>query len=141
MKKFNESVEFSLSADFVAQMMLDVMAPDAKHRELIVETLIGRMLSNDKSALGLLATSLFGIKREMNFVVGEEVVYNETYYDRQLKENRNCGKATIMEIQEYSDMPILVRYKRNVINESGDSVEKETNSWTTLDKVTKIPIQ
>lgn len=140
MKKFNQEINFSISVDYVAEMLLNNMAPDAKHRELIVETLIGRMLATDIDGIGMLATSIMGIKRNLNFSINEEVMCDEKYYRHDTKEYIKYGKCVISEIKEYADVPIRVKFK-SLVMEKGDLVEKERESWVSLNTITKIPIQ
>lgn len=73
MKKFNEVISIEVAVDTIAASLLSSMKDDFKHRELVTESIVGRMLVEDKSALSRLYNSLNGHITEIDFKVGDNV--------------------------------------------------------------------
>jgi hypothetical protein len=55
-------------------MLLDQMSSDFKHKELVVESVVGRMLAEDKSGLSKLYNALNGHVAAIDFEVGDVIV-------------------------------------------------------------------
>jgi hypothetical protein len=119
MKSFNESIKVSVEVDTIANMLLSTMSEDVKHRELITEAIVGRLLAVDRTGMGYLYNSLNGFKSQINFEVGDWVVPSNLtaygYWTEKSIENKSSvyGKierAKVIGISEYSDNKLLVEY-------------------------------
>lgn len=120
MKKFNKVITVEMEVDFIAGMLLESLRPELAHRELICETIVGRML-NDGS-LSYLHNSLAGYPHEINFKVGD-VVRNEKsevstygFWTAESIQGKNTVRktiteATIAEINIYSDKKLRIVYE------------------------------
>jgi hypothetical protein len=121
MKKFNESIQIEVSVDTIANMLLNSMKDDFKHRELVAESIVGRMLAEDKSALSKLYNSLNGYLDEINFSVGDVVVpssltaygYWEPADENGVKTSsrKSVPSAVVKEINTYARSAIKLEYQ------------------------------
>lgn len=143
MKQFNQSINITIEVDAIATALLNQMAPDFKHRELVVETIIGRALNCDNSLLGMIYNSVNGFKRVINFEVGEQVgVQSLSSYTHVEEEGKFVRKyqpvttAEITEINPYNDNTLRIKYF--TVNDKGAVVNNET----TIDHVhcSKMPV-
>ncbi len=131
MKNFNQVVTVQVSVDSIANQLLDSMSSDFKHRELVAESIIGRML-NDGS-LSYLYNSLNGYPTTIDFEVGDIVSSVDGFRTygywtpESIHQNSTCYGAVkngkIIEINEYSDKKIRIEYQ--VPNKKG---EMDTNT-------------
>jgi len=144
MKKFNEIITVEVEVDTIATMLLDSMSSESKHKELIVEAIIGRYISEDKSGLGHVYSALHGVKYELNFKVGETIqtpnCYAYGFWEQQDIDNNNSSrvaiqKAKIVEIREYANAPLKIQYE---VPNKKKELETRTE-WIRLSDATKLP--
>lgn len=119
MKSFNQVITVQVSVDSIANQLLEAMNPEFKHRELVTEAVIGRMM-NDNS-LSYLYNSLNGYNNSIDFQIGDEVssvngfrAYgywtpesiekNDTVYG-------SVKNGKVVEINEYADKKIKIEYQ------------------------------
>lgn len=138
MKHFNQIITVEVPVNAIANMLLDSMNPEFKHKELVVEAIVGRML-NDNS-LTFLYNSLNGYPCEIDFQVGDTVRSNTglqvyAYWTPEsIEKNNTCygivTEATIVEVDPYRDDKLRIEY--NLPNKKGgfdkaDKWVKHTN--------------
>lgn len=120
MVKFNESIRITVEVNTIAEMLLAQMSADFKHKEIVVESIIGRALASDKSALSRLYNALNGHIPSIDFSIGDMVVpENVTPYAYWSKDDagvlqRSSKKivaAKIVEIDLFKDQNIRVEYE------------------------------
>lgn len=140
MKKYNKTITVEVSVDAIAEHLLNSMDKEFKHKENVVEAIIGPAL--EKGTLSYIYNALYGYNNGLNFAVGEEVMCTtKEYMSYQegdgLKEGyREIGKVTILEIGEYKDKKLLVQYVYTDSN--GKNTQKEM--WVRHTSCSKIPV-
>lgn len=125
MKQFNQVITVEVPVNAIANQLLESMYPDFKHKELVTEAIIGRMM-NDGS-LSYLYNSLNGYPCNIDFQVGDEVSSREGFRTygywtpESIEQNNSCygsvKSGTIVEINEYSDKKLCILY--SVPNKDG----------------------
>ena len=145
MKNFNQEIQVTVAVDTIAEMLLNSFAPDAKHREIIAEAIVGRMLSSDKAGLGFLYNSLNGYPCTVNFKVGDEVMLKDhrayAYWTPKSIEEKSSVygdvvSATVVAIDEYSDKKLKVEYAVP----GRDGLPKIESEWLNHTKCSRIPV-
>lgn len=135
MKQFNRVIKVEVSVDTIAQQLLNNMSPDFKHREMVTEAIVSRMLQND--SVGYLYNALNGYPATINFEVGEVIMCE--FHDRWIDEDKENGisrdwkeivQCTIDEIDPYADNKIKVIFDNN---------GKIQERWVSHLKCSKIP--
>jgi len=128
MKQFNKTISVEVSVDSIANNLLSNMKEDFKHKELVVEAIIGSAL--EKGGLGYIYNSLNGFNNEINFQVGDAVISTDRTYlgtkDETGKVERNhqeIGPCSVKEINIYADRKLLVEY--STYNRSGEFVVEQ----------------
>jgi hypothetical protein len=119
MKNFNKVITVEVSVDSIANMLLDSMSADFKHKELVAEAIVGRMM-NDNS-LGYLYNSLNGYPTTIDFQIGDEVSSNSGFRSygywtpESIEKNDSCygyvKSGKIVEINEYGDQKLRIEYQ------------------------------
>lgn len=71
MKRFNQEINISISVDSIAQKMLENMDQSFKHKENVVEAVIGSML--DSGNIHYVFNALNGYTNDIDFKVGDYV--------------------------------------------------------------------
>ncbi len=131
MKKFNELISIEVQVDSIAHNLLSNMKEDFKHKELVTEHLIGRMLAQDKNGLSHLFNSLNGFTGEINFKIGDKIIPEElscyAYWDddKTKASTKYIKSATIIEIDKYADMTLKVEYEKPM----QDGTNRLETSW------------
>ena len=141
MKRFNKQIEISFSVDTVAEMLLAKIDTSFPHKELLVENIIAPMVVNgnsgDSKRLGSIISALFGVKKELDFNVGDRMFCTDTYYAN--NEYHKKGSCTILEVEPHKDGDeIKIEYKRL----QRDGEYKTDTSWvspTTLQTMSVDP--
>jgi len=118
MKNFSQVITVEVSVNSIANLLLDSMSPEFKHRENVVESIVGRMM-NDNS-LSYLYNSLNGYSTSIDFQIGDEVKCSDRfrvygYWTPESIEQSNTvygsvESARVIEINEYSDKKIRIEY-------------------------------
>jgi hypothetical protein len=143
MKNFNQSIKVEVSVDSIAKQLLDNMNPEFKHNELVVETLIGRMLTSDKQGISMLYNSLNGYNQEINFEVGNTVKPTDlnkySYWDtnaegERVRSSKNIETAEVVEVNPYRDNKIKIAYV-TFDSRGNEVIVTEWVNHTTCDKV------
>ena len=78
MKRFNKTITVEIQVDSIAQQLLSTINPEFKHREELVESIIGTAL-NSNSML-YIYNSLNGFTNDINFAVGDTVFCEKKIY-------------------------------------------------------------
>jgi len=142
MKKFNQTVSVEVEVDAIAKQLLSHMK-DSAQSEIVVEAIIGRMLSQDKSGLGVLHAGLMGYKRDLSNMVGNLYFLNDTwewgYWTPESIEKNDTVKgsietAKVIAVDEYSHSPLRIEF---LIPRSDGSWETET-CWVSIDKIGEL---
>jgi len=143
MKQFNQDITVKVSVDSIAQQLLEQMNPEFKHSALVVETLIGRMLTQDTSGLSMLYNSLNGYNQDINFEIGEKIALSDfsvySYWGKNDKEeyirsSKDVQWATIKNIDTYADNKIEIEY--TVYDSLGNALTD--TKWINHSKCSKI---
>jgi hypothetical protein len=135
MKKFTEEIQVTVTVNSIANMMLDAMNPEFKHRENVVESLISRMVAEDKQGLSLLYNTLSGFTSDINFNIGDIVKISKLSKYSNWGDQDSEGKyistykdittVEVVDINEYADNKIQVKY--TLYNSKREPVE--TTEW------------
>jgi len=143
MKKFNEVISIQVPVDSIAQKLLDAVNVDFKHREILAEAIVGRMM-NDGS-LSYLYNSLNGYPCNIDFEIGDELYSNKGlrvygYFTPESIEKNSSVYGTIQSgrviaIDPYRDNKLQIQYY--VPNKKG---EYDTDTqWVSHTDWNKIP--
>lgn len=133
MKKFNQSITIEIEVDTIAEQLLNVMSPDAKHREIITEAIITTALHND--SLTPIYNAINGNLPAVNFELGEYVMCSQkTWKNGQMEP---IGKCLICEIDPYSKY-LTVSYEVYDNNTGKMSIEHVTTLMKYCDKIPTI---
>lgn len=144
MKKFNKIISIEVQVDSIAQLLLDNLNPEFKHKEIVAEAIVGRMM-NDGS-LSFLYNSLNGYPCDINFKIGDELITesplrvyghwtpesiekNDTVYG-------NVSQVKICDINPYADNKLCIEYQ--VPNRKGELVRQ--TQWVNHLNWSKIPV-
>lgn len=144
MKKFNQIITVEVSVDSIATQLLSTINTDEKHRELIAETVIGSLL---QSSVGMsqLYNSLNGYTNEIDFQIGDNVVYQGTHYSHSINEdgtvseessNVPYGTVQIVAIDLYRTSKLQIEY--DTTNYKG--VSRKCTTWVSHLKCSKVSI-
>ena len=110
MKKFNQVITVEVAVDQIAMQLLETIAPDFKHRELLAESIIGSSL--DAGKVSYIYNALNGYNAEINFAVGDNVYCSDTTY--QYKDGNGgqlpLGNAVVLQVNEYAHCKLLIEY-------------------------------
>ena len=141
MKKFNKIITVEVSVDSIAEQLLSTMSPDFKHKELVVEAIIGTGV--DKGTLSYVYNALNGFSPEIDFKVGDAIVTGQTEYMYKTEESRTTrnSKPAAMEdcivvgIDLYSPTKLNVEY--TYYNQDGTT--KRSTTWLKHTVCNKTP--
>ena len=148
MKKFNQSISIEISVDSIADLLLNNLHPDFKHKEIVAEAIIGRMM-NDNS-LGYLYNSLNGYPCNIDFQVGDELsseigfkaygYWTPESIERNDTVHGMVKFATVVGIDIYRDNKLEIQYL--VPNKKGGmdtcSVWAKHTAWN---KLLPVPVE
>jgi hypothetical protein len=119
MKKFNQTIQISVSVDDIAKSLLSKFDTSFPHAELLTETVIGNLMQR-KHTVGLsqVYNALNGYTNEIDFEVGQEVICEDEMYthyvdmdDNKIKSGyKKIGHCKITEIDIYRDNKVCVEY-------------------------------
>lgn len=119
MKQFNEVISVEVPVQAIANMLLDSMSPEFKHREIVTEAIVGRMMADN--SLTFLYNSLNGYPCNIDFQVGDNVKNNNGfqvygYWTAESIEQNNSVygyiyDALVLEIDVYRDDKLRIEYK------------------------------
>lgn len=142
MKTFNKEITVQLSVDAIAEQLLSIIKDDYKHRDLVVETIVGRLLATDDSAaLGMLNSSLNGHQQKINFEIGDIVSTDITElgnWDGSSKKTREAiGTAKVIDIDVYAVNKLMIEY--SVPDNSAPSGFKTVKVPTNHRNCSKVP--
>jgi hypothetical protein len=147
MKNFNQVISVQVSVNSIANQLLDSMSADFKHRELVTESIIGRML-NDGS-LSYLYNSLNGYPTTIDFKIGDEVgsvdgLRTYGYWtEESVEKNNSClgyvKNGTVIEINEYSDKKIKIQFQ-TPNNKGGFDTSSQWVNHLDWNKMTTEPV-
>lgn len=139
MKKFNQTVSVEVEVDAVAQQLLNQMQ-DSARSEIVVEAIIGRMLSCDKRGLGFLHAGLIGYKRDLSHMVGNLYFLNDMkewgyWTPVSIEKNdtvyRNVETAKVIAVDEYADAPVRIEF----LMPNKDGSWKTETCWVSTNKI------
>lgn len=144
MKKFNQVISVEVEVDTIADLLLSNMNPECKHSELVVESIVGRLLENN--SIGYLYNSLNGYSSDINFQVGDNIASDEGisvwgYFTPESIENNSSvrGKikeAVVVAVNKYADLKLKVEYK--IPQKTGES--KKESEWVSHKYWNKVNI-
>lgn len=131
MKNFNKTISIEIEVDMIAQLLLDNMKEDFKHKEIVVESIIGGAVSQQKlNILGDIYNALNGHTKTINFAVNDYVMCSyETYYDNK---SQPIGNAVVIDIDVYKTDQLHVQW----IKEDGTTTQR----WVNKSTCTLIPM-
>ena len=139
MKSFNQTITVQVEVDSIAKDFLASIKEDFKHRELLVESIIGSAL--EKGGLNYIYNSLHGYTGDIDFKVGDGVITSHREYRRiHVTEERKyspIGWCKVVNINLYSDDKVQVEYTD--INENGETFQVIT--WVSHLSCNKAPVE
>ena len=142
MKKFNKVITIEVAVDSIAEQLLSTLSPDFKHRELVVEAIIGTGV--DKNTLSYVYNAMNGFSPEIDFKVGDIVMSEHTEYmykteDSRVKGNSQSeaiGQCKVINIDLYTKDKLQVEYV--YYNRAGTTEPK--TAWVKHTNCSKIPV-
>jgi hypothetical protein len=143
MKSFNKQIKITVELDTIANALLSTLNPDAKHKDIIVEAIIGRLdAKNDTQGMTVLYNSLNGFSNNINFEKGNEVIctkrVNAYWTEESIRDNSSVyleiGEVTVVDINEYADEKLLVEY--NYPLKSGETEKRQV--WVDHSTCSKV---
>jgi hypothetical protein len=132
MKSFNKQIQITVELDTIANALLSTLNPDEKHRDIIVEAIIGRLdAKNDTQGMTALYNSLNGFSNNINFEKGNKVIctkrVNAYWTEESIRDNSpvylEIGEVTVIDINEYADEKLLIEY--NYPLKSGETEKRQ----------------
>jgi hypothetical protein len=142
MKKFNQTVSVEVEVDAIANQLLSQMKDSAKS-EIVVQAIIGRMLSQDVKALGHLHTALMGYKRDISHMVGTRYFIKNLevwgYWTPESIEKNDTVRgsintAKVIAVDEYADDPVCIEFE---IPQKDGTWKTETR-WISTSRIGEI---
>lgn len=129
MKQFNKTISIEIEVDTIAQLLSDNMNQEFKHKDIVVESIIGNLVSNNQMRMvGDIYNALNGHTKTINFEIGDTIdCIHEVYYNG---ETQPIGNCTIIEIDVYKDDQLHVQWMQ--------SNSKPTSRWVNKSKCTKL---
>jgi hypothetical protein len=134
MKRFNEEIQVTVSVDSIADTLLNTMNPEFKHAELVVESLIGRMLAEDVQGISRLYNALNGFIDGVNFNVGDKIYITDlnkySYWSKNeegefTRSSKDVTDVTVVDINVNANHKIKISYL--LYNHKGQPIE--TTEW------------
>lgn len=123
MKNFNKEIKITITANEIATKLLGEMNPEFKHKEMVVEAIIG---SANERILTNIYNTLNGFTLDINFKAGDKLVQNAkgSLTARQYKKDETgtvvpidpnndwtrVTNAEVVEVDEYAEKKINIRY-------------------------------
>jgi hypothetical protein len=117
MRKFNRNITIQVSVDLIAKNLLEQFKDDFKHKELVVETIVGRALNTDVNMLSFISNTLNGYDITIDFQVGDIVAPDDLFIYGHWggvgeKESRQQIKsATVVGINLYADSKLQLEFE------------------------------
>jgi len=119
MKKFNQVISIEVPVDSIANLLLNNLHPDFQHKEIVAESIVGRMM-NDNS-LGYLYNSLNGFPTTIDFEIGDKIattgkgISHYAYWTPESIEKKSTVHGYITEgkvigIDPYSDKKLKIEF-------------------------------
>jgi len=115
MKKFNQSIKVEVEVDAIAEQLLSTINPEFKHREQVVESIIGNAI-REKSMTTQIYNSLNGFSNEINFKVGDIVKCSRGLYDQDKKGNI-CRVIDVNIYNHYDKLRVEYYNSKGELNE------------------------
>jgi hypothetical protein len=148
MKKFNQSISIEISVDSIADLLLNNLHPDFKHKEIAAEAIVGRMM-NDNS-LGYLYNSLNGFPCNVDFQVGDELFseigireygfWTTESIERDDSIYGTINFVTVVDIDIYMDSKLKIQFQ--VPNKKGGMDNRvQWVKHTAWNKVLPVPVE
>jgi len=147
MKKFNQSISIEISVDSIANLLLNNLHPDFKHKEIVAESIVGRMM-NDHS-LSYLYNSLNGFPCNVDFQVGDEL-YSENgireygfWTPESIEKNDSVhgtiNFVTVVDIDIYRDSKLKIQFQ--IPNKKGEMINHvQWVNHTAWNKLIPVPL-
>lgn len=140
MKNFNKEIQITVTANEIAAKLLNEMNPEFKHKEMVVEAIIG---SANTRILTNIYNTLNGFTLDINFKVGDKLVQNSkgSLTARMYKKDETGAivpinpenewvrvtNAEVVAIDEYADKKINVSFTYMMSNGSENTKEEWVN--------------
>ena len=142
MRKFNQTISIEVPVDNIASQLLDKINPEFKHREPVVEAIIGTAL-NSREALSQIYNAMNGYLPEINYKVGDVILCKATSYMYLTEQSRakgdsertELGKCVVVDINPYRNDPLCVQYD---YYHSDGTVTKDTK-WVAMHYCSEFP--
>lgn len=119
MSKFNQTINVEIQVDTIANQLREKISPEFKHREELVEAIIGTALNNkDTEALQYIYNAMTGHIPKLDFKVGDIINCKATTWMYVTEESRlkkdshsaELGKCVIVNVNAFSNTPYYVEY-------------------------------
>lgn len=116
MQKFNQVITVEVPVDSIAQQLLSQFKEDSLHKELIVETIIGRALSGrDSKMLSKIYNSINGFNVEIDVKVGQIIkAHNHRAYSyvigKDTSDSVDINQCRVINVNKYADDSLQVEY-------------------------------
>ena len=120
---FNQEIQITVSVDVIAMKLLQSMNHENPHAILIVNTIIGQAIANDrKNDISRIYNALSGFESKVNFTVGQTLYSTDSVYD---SKNNTSHKSREMGICKVTSVDPL----KDRVN-----VEVEFDKYSRTDK-------
>jgi hypothetical protein len=114
MQKFNQVITVEVSVDSIAQQLLGQFKEESAHKNLIVESIIGRALEQDKAMLSRIYNSLNGFDVQIDFEIGSIIKKNDmraySYISEGKDERVVIEECRIIDINKHANSTLKVEY-------------------------------
>lgn len=128
---FNRTIQVEVEVDEIASSLMATMDVKNPHSALIVNTIIGQALSNNRLVdLGRIHSAVSGRSTKLNFYVGQELYCDHSIYDsliESLSKRRPMGIVRVLHIDPLKDdNQVLVEFE---FFNKGDDKPSTSSLW------------
>lgn len=133
LKKFNKSIEISVSVDMIASQLLKAMDQSNPNAALIVNTVIGSSLSTGK--IGFVYNAINGWQDEINVTIDKEYLCLGSKLDMyrpadgQMETMHKCIVQEIDEFRDGNKINVSFTYIRKGNNAGDEPVVMTSKTW------------
>lgn len=119
MKKFNETIQVSFEVDTIAEQLRSMFKDDSANADIVVEQIIGRAMTKDKTLLGKIVGAMNGHQKQVPLEIGVEYsirpykvwgYWTTESIARKSSVEGDITKVTVLDINPYADQEVLVQF-------------------------------
>lgn len=135
LKSFNREIQVVIQVDSISEKLFNMMKEDEPHAALVVNTLIGQMLENERMGdLSRLFNAVSGFEIGINFEEGQVVYCTKNTYNgvdgiTGKAEFREIGECKIIKLSKLRDSgQVLIQYTDCKSQSESEKVEIWVNT-------------